>query len=360
MTDEADLTREGALAPSDSASRPPPRLSEYIPEGRILDSEVILDRFLRWVAATNLSAYEAQEEALLELATGRHVILSTPTGSGKSLVAQGLHFHAMCHGERSFYTAPIKALVSEKFFDLCDQFGAENVGMLTGDASINRDAPILCCTAEILSNMALSEGESLDAPYVVMDEFHYFGDRDRGMAWQVPLLSLRHTQYLLMSATLGDTRTIEELIEARTGIPVARVHSSLRPVPLDFAYVETPTHETIEKLLAGRKAPIYIVHFTQRDAADQAQALTSANIATRDARKAISRELIGFRFDSPYGKDVERFVRHGIGIHHAGLLPKYRRLIERLAQRGLLEVICGTDTLGVGRSEEHTSELQSR
>ncbi len=323
-----------------------PRLHERIPEGRLFDSSVILDRFMRWISDVSLAAYPAQEEALLELSTGQHVILSTPTGSGKSLVALGLHFKARCEGKRSFYTAPIKALVNEKFFDWCDQFGAENVGMLTGDASINRDAPIICCTAEILANMAVSEGKALDAPYVVMDEFHYFGDRDRGMAWQLPLLELPDTQYLLMSATLGDTRAIEDLIKRRNTRTTVRIHNDDRPVPLDFSYRETPVHETVEKLLASGLAPIYIVHFTQRECADQAQALTSSNISDKEEKRALSEAMIGFRFDTPYGKDVQRFLRHGIGIHHAGLLPKYRLLVERLAQRGLLKVICGTDTLG--------------
>jgi superfamily II RNA helicase len=325
-----------------------PKLAQRIPDGVLHDSEAILDRFLGWVADSGIEPYPAQEEALLELMTGRHVILSTPTGSGKSLVALGLHFKAMCEAKRSFYTAPVKALVSEKFFALCEQFGPEQVGMLTGDASINRDAPIVCCTAEILSNMALDQGEEVDAPYVVMDEFHYYDDRERGMAWQLPLLLLRRARFLLMSATLGDTESIEKSIEALTGASVARVHNEDRPVPLDFAYVETPLHETIEKLMAARKAPIYIVHFTQREAAEQAQALTSAAICGKQERRAIADALIGFRFDSPYGKDMRRVLQHGIGLHHAGLLPKYRLLVERLAQQGLLKVICGTDTLGVG------------
>ncbi|MBW2388183.1 MAG: DUF3516 domain-containing protein [Deltaproteobacteria bacterium] len=346
--EDGRTTRAVADAQDRSARDDRPRLHERIPDGRLYDPEVILDRFMRWIGDVSLTAYPAQEEALLELTTGQHVILSTPTGSGKSLVALGLHFKARCEDQRSFYTAPTKALVNEKFFDWCDQFGAEHVGMLTGDASINRDAPIICCTAEILANMAISEGSELDAPYVVMDEFHYFGDRDRGMAWQTPLLELPNTQYLLMSATLGDTRPIEDLIRRRSTRSTVRVHGDDRPVPLDFSYRETPIHETVEKLLATDRAPIYIVHFTQREASEQAQALTSANLCNKEEKRAIAEALIGFRFDSPYGKDVQRFLRHGIGIHHAGLLPKYRLLVERTAQRGLLKVICGTDTLGVG------------
>jgi superfamily II RNA helicase len=325
---------------------PRPRLRDRIDPR--LGGDAALDAFVAWVTETGLSPYPAQEEALLELWSGRHVVLSTPTGSGKSLVALGLHFKALCEGRRSFYTAPIKALASEKFFALCDELGAENVGMLTGDASINWAAPVVCCTAEVLMNLALRRGESADAPYVVMDEFHYYADPERGVAWQVPLLALPRTTFLLMSATLGNTRPIEERLERATGRPVAHVHSEARPVPLDFEYCETPIHETVEALLDQGRAPVYVVHFTQREAALRAQALTSARIASREQRDAIAVELGGFRFDSPYGKDVQRFLRHGVGLHHAGLLPKYRLLVEQLAQRGLLRVVCGTDTLGVG------------
>ncbi|MCA9501492.1 MAG: DUF3516 domain-containing protein [Spirochaetaceae bacterium] len=324
------------------------RLADWVPEGPLAHADAILDRFTRWCAESGFELYDAQEEALLELMTGRHVVLSTPTGSGKSLVALGLHYKALCEGKRSFYTAPIKALVSEKFFALCEELGAENVGMLTGDASINWAAPVICCTAEVLANMALRQGSATDAPYVVMDEFHYFADRDRGWAWQVPLLSLPRTTFLLMSATLGNTAHIEERLASLTNRDVAHVHSDERPVPLDYTYRETPIVETVENLLAGGRAPIYIVHFTQREAAEQAQGLTSAQITDKDEKRALSEAIGGFRFDTPYGKDVQRFLRFGVGLHHAGLLPKYRLLVEQLAAKGLLKVICGTDTLGVG------------
>ncbi len=311
-------------------------------------SDESFDRFLQWVSAAELELYPAQEEALLALWEGHHVVLQTPTGSGKSLVATALHWKALCEGRRSFYTAPIKALASEKFFALCDEFGPEQVGMLTGDASINFAAPIICCTAEVLANMSLRQGERCDAPYVVMDEFHFYGDPARGVAWQVPLLVLAETQFLLMSATLGNTARIEERLEAFSGRPVRHVYSADRPVPLDFEYRETPIHETVESLLEEGRAPIYIVHFTQRQAAEQAQALTSARVSNSAARREIAESLRDVRFDSPYGKDVQRLLRHGVGLHHAGLLPKYRLLVEQLAQRGLLRVVCGTDTLGVG------------
>jgi Domain of unknown function (DUF3516)/DEAD/DEAH box helicase/Helicase conserved C-terminal domain len=325
-----------------------PRLRERLLGGGARDPEAILGLFLAWLGEVGLDPYPAQEEALLELWAGRHVVLSTPTGSGKSLVALALHFKALCEGRRSFYTAPIKALASEKFFALCDELGPENVGMLTGDASINWAAPVICCTAEVLSNMALRQGEACDAPYVVMDEFHYYDDRDRGVAWQIPLLELPHTTFLLMSATLGNTAAIEERLHRETGRPVARIHSDERPVPLDFEYREIALHETVEALLEERRAPIYVVHFTQREAAERAQALTSVRVASREQRRQIADALGEFHFDSPYGRDVRRFLRHGVGIHHAGLLPKYRLLVEQLAQRGLLRVVCGTDTLGVG------------
>ena len=326
----------------------PAQLYERIPSGGTRDTGVILDRFVEWLADAGFDPYPHQEEAFIELMAGRHVVLNTPTGSGKSLVAIALHFKALCEGARAIYTCPIKALASQKFFEFCDLFGAERVGMLTGDASINHRAPLICCTTEVLANMALREGARAPIHYVVLDEFHYYGDRDRGVAWQIPLLLLPRTVFLLMSATLGNTAAIEEKLRAQTGREVACVYSEARPVPLDFEYRETPLHETIESLLDREQAPIYVVNFTQRQCAEQAQGLTSARITTREERGEIDAALAGFKFDSPYGKDVKRYLRHGIGLHHAGLLPKYRLLVEQLAQQSLLKVICGTDTLGVG------------
>ncbi|EFC84762.1 RNA helicase [Parafrankia sp. EUN1f] len=312
------------------------------------DADALFDAFGAWVADQGLTLYPAQTEALIEVVSGSNIILATPTGSGKSLVATGAHFAALGWGRRTFYTAPIKALVSEKFFALCAVFGAASVGMMTGDASVNETAPIICCTAEILANIALRDGAEADVGQVVMDEFHYYADPDRGWAWQVPLIELPNTQFLLMSATLGDVTRFEEDLTRRTGRPTAVVRSAQRPVPLFHRYVITPLHETIEELLETRQAPVYVVHFTQASALERAQSLMSINVSTRAEKDAIAQMIGGFRFASGFGKTLSRLVRHGIGVHHAGMLPKYRRLVELLAQAGLLKVICGTDTLGVG------------
>jgi superfamily II RNA helicase len=330
------------------ADRERPRLIDYLPARDACDADTMLDAFLRFTSDARISLYPAQEEAILEIMAGRHVVLNTPTGSGKSLVATAMHFRSLCLGLRSVYTCPIKALVSEKFFEACELFGPENVGMSTGDSSINRDAPILCCTAEILANIALRDGDKADVDYVIMDEFHYYADPDRGMAWQIPLLVLSEVRFLLMSATLGDMSAIIQGIEELTRREVALVRSDDRPVPLDFEYRETPLLETLEELIQKRAYPVYVVNFTQRECAELAQALTSTNFSTREEKEAIAKAIGDFRFDSPYGKDIKRFVRHGIGLHHAGLLPRYRRLVEKLAQEGLLKLIAGTDTLGVG------------
>ena len=313
-----------------------------------LNGEWVLTEFLSYVESIGMELYPAQEEAILEISEGNNVILNTPTGSGKSLVALAACFASLSYGEKAYYTAPIKALVSEKFLALCRVFGPDNVGMMTGDATVNHDAPIICCTAEILSNLALREGRRADVEWIVMDEFHYYSDRDRGVAWQVPLLTLPQSRFLLMSATLGETEFFRAEIERLTGAPTKLVKSEERPVPLDFNYVETPLHETIQDLLDRERAPVYIVHFAQRAASEQAQRLTSLDFLTKQQKLQIREELKGFRFDSPFGKELVRFIPHGIGVHHAGMLPKYRLLVEKLAQKGLLKVICGTDTLGVG------------
>ena len=312
------------------------------------DPDAVLDRFLAVVAERGLRPYPEQEEAMLELFSGRNVILGTPTGSGKSLVAAAFHFKALCAGERSVYTCPIKALVNEKFLSLCRDFGPENVGMMTGDASVNPRAPVLCCTAEILANISLAHGAQSAFRAVIMDEFHYYSDLERGYAWQVPLLTMPQARFLLMSATLGDTEFFERELERLTGVPAVTVRSDVRPVPLEFEYSERPLTEQIEALLAGGRAPAYLVHFTQRDAAEAAQNLMSLDVCTREEKAALAAALERVRFNSPYGREMKRWLRHGIGVHHAGLLPKYRVLVETLAQQGRLKLICGTDTLGVG------------
>jgi superfamily II RNA helicase len=315
---------------------------------RPYEAGAAFDAIENWAVGRGLTLYPAQEEAIFELVAGAHVVLATPTGSGKSLVAVAAHAIALAQGQRTYYTAPIKALVSEKFFQLVDIFGAENVGMVTGDSSVNGDAPIICCTAEILANQALREGAELAAGIVVMDEFHYYADVDRGWAWQVPLLTLTNARFLLMSATLGDVTPIAADLERRTGHPVSEVTHTERPIPLTFEYVKTPEHETVETLLENGQAPIYIVHFSQAAAMERAQALSSIRIVSREQRDEIAEAIGDFRFATGFGTTLSRLVRAGIGVHHAGMLPKYRRLVEVLAQRGLLRVICGTDTLGVG------------
>ena len=324
-------------------------LTELLPPSpQSRDADSLYDAFGTWVGQQGITLYPAQEEAVIEIMTGSNVILSTPTGSGKTLVATGAHFAALAHGERTFYTAPIKALVTEKFFALCDIFGAANVGMLTGDASVNAKAPVICCTAEVLANIALRQGASADIGQVVMDEFHFYAEPDRGWAWQVPILELPQAQFILMSATLGDVQRFQSDLTRRTGRTTAVVTSVDRPVPLSYSYAMTPLHETLEELLATHQAPIYVVHFTQASALERAQALMSINVCTRQEKDAIADLIGGFRFSSGFGKTLSRLVRHGIGVHHAGMLPKYRRLVEQLAQAGLLKVIAGTDTLGVG------------
>jgi superfamily II RNA helicase len=312
------------------------------------DPDSLFEAFAEWAGDRGLSLYPAQEEALIEVVSGSNVILATPTGSGKSLVAVGAHFAALAEKKRSFYTAPIKALVSEKFFDLCEVFGADQVGMMTGDSSVNGGAPIICCTAEILANIALRDGAEADVGQVVMDEFHFYSEPDRGWAWQVPLLELPKAQFILMSATLGDVTRFEKDLTRRTGRTTTVVSSAQRPVPLFYDYALTPLHETLEELLYTNQAPIYVVHFTQAAAIERASALMSINVSTREEKDEIARLIGRFRFTSGFGKTLSRLVRHGIGVHHAGMLPKYRRLVERLAQAGLLKIICGTDTLGVG------------
>ncbi len=307
-----------------------------------------LDLFLDFVNERGLELYPAQEDAILELYSGKNVILNTPTGSGKSLVAAALHFKSMAEGRRSIYTCPIKALANEKFLALCKDFGPDQVGMITGDATVNPGAPIICCTAEILSNFALRYGESAGFHDIIIDEFHYYSDRDRGVAWQIPLLTLSNSRFLLMSATLGDTSFFEQKLTELNRSETVVVLSTNRPVPLDFQYSERPLYFKIQELIGAGLSPIYLVSFAQRECAEEAQNLLSVDFCSKDEKRKIAEELQGVDFRTPYGKELQRLLKHGVGLHHAGLLPRYRVLVEKLAQKGLLKVICGTDTLGVG------------
>ncbi len=311
-------------------------------------NDEVLDAFLGYLVESGIEPYEHQETAILELYAGNNVILNTPTGSGKSLVALAVQFRAVCQERRCFYTVPVKALANEKFLSLCQTFGPEKVGMITGDATVNPEAPVICCTAEILSNLALREGSAVAVNDIIMDEFHFYSDQERGVAWQVPLLTMPQAKFLLMSATLGDTSFFEESLTRLTNAPTRLVQSSHRPVPLEYEYSTTALEEKIEALVESGRAPVYLVHFTQLSCARTAQDLMSRNFCSKAEKEQIAKELIGADFRSPYGKEIKKLIRHGLGIHHAGLLPKYRVLVERLAQKGLLKVICGTDTLGVG------------
>ena len=333
----------------------PPVLPPPLPRGALTarlpvgaDPDALVETFLDWVADQGLRLYPHQEEALLALVTDAHVIVSTPTGSGKSLVAVAAHAAALARGQRSYYTAPLKALVSEKFFALVEVFGADQVGMVTGDSAVNPDAPIVCCTAEILANIALRDGVDADVGQVVADEFHFYADPQRGWAWQVPLLELTRAQFVLMSATLGDVSFFADDLTRRTGREVVVVDDAVRPVPLTYSYTVEPLTETLLELVTTRRAPVYVVHFTQKEAVERAQGLVSAALTSREQRDAIAAELGSFRFAGGFGQTLSRLLRHGVGVHHAGMLPRYRRVVERLTQRGLLPVVCGTDTLGVG------------
>src|SRR3954466_16173084 len=321
-------------------------LVDALPTDPSADS--IYAAFSAWVSDQGLTLYPHQDEAVIELFSGSNVVLGTPTGSGKSLVAVAAHLAALVDGRPSYYTAPIKALVSEKFFALCATFGAENVGMLTGDASVNAGAPIVCCTAEVLANIALREGAGADVGQVVMDEFHYYADGQRGWAWQVPLLWLPKAQFLLMSATLGGVGEITTDLTRRTARETVLIDDAHRPVPLTYSWSVEPLHELLEELVAVDQAPMYVVHFTQASAMERAQSLLSAKLCTREEREAIGEAIGAFRFTAGFGRTLSKLVRSGIGVHHAGMLPRYRRLVEQLAPTRQLKVICGTDTLGVG------------
>lgn len=343
-------TAPAQATPTGGTSHPLFDLLPLTPDHKLIpiDPEDALMRYSSWVQSQGITLWPHQEEALLDLASNEHVILGTPTGSGKSLVAVGMCYFACTQNKTIYYTAPIKALVSEKFFYLVKLFGKDLVGMITGDCVINSEAPIICCTAEILAQDALRWETDSDIKLVCMDEFHYFGDKDRGWAWQVPLLVLKDTQFLLMSATLGDTTALAQKLKSLTQRDVSTITNAPRPVPLSYSYSTLSLEASVELIMQQRGVPVYIVCFAQSEAQKSAAALASFGISNKEEREEIKKELAGFNFSTAYGKELKRLLLCGVGVHHAGMLPRYRLLVERLAQKGLLPVICGTDTLGVG------------
>jgi superfamily II RNA helicase len=312
------------------------------------DPTEVLDAFVSWAAGGGRPLYAHQEEASLALASGDHVVLATPPGSGKSLVAIASIVLALNAGRRAVWTAPIKALVAEKFFDLVDLLGAEQVGLATGDAAINSDAPVLVCTAEVLANHALAVGPTSEFGFACLDEFHYYADRDRGWAWQVPLLEMTGCQFLLASATLGDMTAITTDLGERSRRTVSSVTSVHRPTPLFHEWRMTSVADSVSDAVRDGLSPVYVVHANQAAAIERAQALVSLTVTTRAQREAIAAAMKDVKMARGFGDTLDRLLRNGVGVHHAGLLPRYRRLVERLAGEGLLPVICGTDTLGVG------------
>ena len=308
----------------------------------------VVDAFAAWAAAGGRPLYPHQEEAALSLAAGEHVVLATPTGSGKSLAATVGIVLAVNRGRRAVWTAPIKALVAEKFFELVHLLGADQVGLATGDGAINTHAPVLVCTSEILANHALAVGDESEYGFACLDEFHYYADRDRGWAWQVPLLELHRCQFLLASATLGDVRPIVDDLERRSGRPVTSITSVHRPTPLYPQWRMTSVAESVTEAVRDGLSPVYAVHGTQAAAIERAQALVSLPLTSRPQREAIAEAVKDAKLTHGFGRTLARLLQNGVGVHHAGMLPRHRRLVERLAGEGLLPVVCGTDTLGVG------------
>ena len=299
-------------------------------------------RFLDWIADVGLEPYPAQEEALLEL-DGRQARRARHADRLGQVAGRARRCTSRRCARAGARSTPRRSRRSsrEKFFALCDDFGAENVGMLTGDASINRDAPIICCTAEVLANMALRQGDARrralrrDGRVPLLRR-----PRARRRPGRCRCSRCRARTFLLMSATLGDTA--RDRGAARSAAPAARsrtVHSrrSGRCRSTSSTARRRSTRRSRSCSSSGR-APVYVVNFTQRECAELAQALTSAQLAdARGARARSPRRSATSASTRPTARRCSASSRHGIGLHHAGLLPKYRLLVEQLAQQGLLQ-----------------------
>jgi superfamily II RNA helicase len=332
---------------------------------------------------------EFQQQAIAALDAGQSVVVCAPTGSGKTLIGEYAIYRALANGRRVFYTTPLKALSNQKLRDFRDRFGAERVGLLTGDVSVNRDAPVLVMTTEIFRNMLYGTpiGETgtslIDLEAVVLDECHYMNDRQRGTVWEESIIYCPpEVQLLALSATIANSDQLTDWINQVHG-PTELIYSDFRPVPLRFHFClpnglfsllnpnqkglnpklkgrskggkprrqETPSLEFVVSQLQQRDMLPAIYFIFSRKGCDNAvhelDHLSLVNGAEASQLKTQIDAFLAHHPDAVRNGHIEPLYR-GIAAHHAGVLPAWKSLIEELFQQGLIKVVFATETLAAG------------
>jgi hypothetical protein len=294
--------------------------------------------------------YPVQEQAISAIISGKSVLVTVPTGTGKTLMAKAGIFAALARGQRAVYTTPLRALTEEKFRELSDDFGPENVGFATGDYKINRDAPIQVEVAEILWNRIVGEKNVAPADIVIMDEGHYFNDPERGYVWEQSIIGLDpRAQLVVLSATVGHPERFCHWVHLTRKVEMHLIDSRERKVPLEHQFREELLLDTVKDLSWKGDVPAIIFCFGRELCFDVARLLKSCRRFTSDEEKAeVEKRCDEVFLQGGVAKELRPLLTHGIGIHHAGILPRYKQLVEELALERLIKFVVSTETIAAG------------
>lgn len=314
------------------------------------DGELELAFYDKFLWSRGLEPYPVQEQAISHIFARKSVLVTVPTGTGKTLMAKAALYAALGRGERAIYTTPLRALTEEKYRELCADFGDENVGFATGDYKVNRDAPIQVEVAEILWNRIVADKHVCPAEIVVMDEGHYFNDPERGYVWEQSIIGLDpRTQLVVLSATVGHPERFTHWVELTRRVPMELVDSRERKVPLVHEYREEMLIDTVRELAHSGDVPAIVFVFGREQCFEVARLLKSCRRFTTDDEKAKIEELCGAALlESGAARELKPLLAHGIGIHHAGILPRYKQLVEQLALERLIKFVVSTETIAAG------------
>lgn len=314
------------------------------------DGELELAFYDKFLWSRGLEPYPVQEQAISAIFAGKSLLVTVPTGTGKTLMAKAALFAAIGRGHRAIYTTPLRALTEEKYRELCEDFGDGNVGFATGDYKVNREAPIQVEVAEILWNRIVAEKHVSPAEVVIMDEGHYFNDPERGYVWEQSIIGLDpRTQLVILSATVGHPEKFCQWVEVTRRMPMALVDSRERKIPLVHEYREDMLIETVRGLAHSGDVPAIIFVFGREQCFEIARLIKSCRRFTTDEEKAkIEMMCDEALLPSGAAKELRPLLAHGIGIHHAGILPRYKQLVEQLALERLIRFVVSTETIAAG------------
>lgn len=294
--------------------------------------------------------YPVQEQAISAIIGGQSVLVTVPTGTGKTMMAKAGIFAALARGQRVVYTTPLRALTEEKFRELSADFGEANVGFATGDYKVNREAPVQVEVAEILWNRVVGEKNVCPADLVIMDEGHYLNDLERGYVWEQSIIGLDpRSQLVVLSATVGHPERFCHWVELTRKVKMLSIDSRERRVPLEHQFKEELLIDVVKQLAHDGDVPAIIFCFGRELCFEVARLLKSCRRFTTDAEK----EEIDKRCDAallPAGvaKELRPLLTHGIGVHHAGILPRYKQLVEELTLERKLRFVVSTETIAAG------------